>query len=276
MAEAATIDATKTDANAGAGDGGAAARAAAAAAINAGKPGAAADAGKGAGAGDAAARDAAAQATAKAAADAAKTGDQAKTDAKGTAAQAGLEETLLSDQPTKGPDAKAADEAAQAAAKAAAGKPTDYTLEVPTAKNAKGEEVKLLAPEYVKERETFFKASGLTSEQAKAMISSDIAQLRRFASQLRDDTMRHPELGGEHLDQTLKTTQAVLQAHFTPEQRKAISSSAFANHWVLHKLAQLAARAEPSEDSSPRSAGATKPAPSFAEAMWPHLFNGKG
>ena len=112
----------------------------------------------------------------------------------------------------------------------------------------------------------------MTEKGAKAMIASDVAQLRRFSNDLRTETMRHPELGGDNMDATVARTKTVLAAHFTPAQRAQIARSPFANHWIVHKLCQLVDAGTPKEDHAPNGSGqGEKAPPTFAEAMWPFL-----
>lgn len=179
--------------------------------------------------------------------------------------------SVLSEKPTQSADSKATAAAATDAAKAAAA-PADYQLAVPT-REVDGKAVPLLPEPYVAERAKFFKASGLNEAQAKAMIASDAAQLSATADALRSELIKHPELGGLKMDQTIARTKQVLAQHLPQDVRAAVASSVFANHWVLHHLCAVIARLTPAEDVAPNGGGAApQAAPTAAQALWPHLY----
>lgn len=153
--------------------------------------------------------------------------------------------------PASGLLAEAPKTDASAPAKPAETKPVDWKLTAP--------EGVTLAAEDVGAIEAFAKENGLSQAQAEKVLARDVAsraaaetarqtQATTIGETWRAETEKHPEIGGAKLAEAVKNAQRTLAAYATPEERKAIIDTPYANNPVLIAILSRAAKNIPAED----------------------------
>lgn len=141
---------------------------------------------------------------------------------------------------------------AAAPAKPADVKPVDWKLAAP--------EGVTLAAEDLGAIEAFAKENGLSQAQAEKVLARDVAsraaaetarqtQATTIGETWRAETEKHPEIGGAKLAEAVKNAQRTLAAYATPEERKAIIDTPYANNPVLIAILSRAAKNIPVEDT---------------------------
>lgn len=184
-------------------------------------------------------------------------------------------------KPTRllGEDPAKAAEPVKVEAKAEAPKPADWSLKAP-----EGQTWDESTAATAKEVEAFAKAEGLTQAQAEKFLARESAAAEaRTVAQTKDieavgqtwlkQAQEHPEIGGKNLDGAVANAKRALAAWATPEERKAIADSPFANNPLFLAILNRAAKALPAEDTI--HAGGAHGAPrgpiNPAEIMYGHL-----
>lgn len=131
--------------------------------------------------------------------------------------------------------------------------------------------------------ESFAKANGLTQAQAEKILARDMS-FRTAAEQAQKaevdavgDTwlkqaQEHPEIGGKNLDAAVANAKRVLQAIATPEERKAIAESPFANNPMFLAMMNRAAKLLPQEDTVHASAGSQQAPLNAAQILYPNKY----
>ena len=120
---------------------------------------------------------------------------------------------------------------------------------------------KLDMPKDAPFHETEFKAltetakkAGLTQVQAEALVKHRVeqthAEINRVNDLWYDQVSKDPEIGGQNLATTVANAKRALAAWATPDERKAIANSPFANNPMFLKILNRAAAALPTEDKA--------------------------
>lgn len=146
--------------------------------------------------------------------------------------------TLIVEDDAPAADAKPTDKAAEPA------KPADWSLELPKDSNFSAEDVAAY--------DKSFKAAGLTKDAAQRLLTDQAsmrkAEVSRAYEVWHDQAMKDPEIGGEKMPATLANVKRAMGAIFTPEERKAIANSPFANNPLFLRGMNRAAALIPVED----------------------------
>lgn len=128
--------------------------------------------------------------------------------------------------------------------KAAAPVATDWTLDAPADGPVSATEIKAL--------ESQAKKLGLSKDQAQAFVSFRAEQTKADIGRTNDlwyeQSHADPEIGGTKMPATVANVQKALGAWATPEERKAIANSPFANNPLFLRILNRAAAALPRED----------------------------
>lgn len=145
---------------------------------------------------------------------------------------------LIADAPADAPKADAAP------AKAAEAKPADWTLEAP--------KDSILTKDELGGLESYAKSSGLDKAKAEALAKTIHEQRAAEVGRTNDlwysQSMSDPEIGGDKMPATVANVQRALAAYATPDERKAIANSPFANNPLFLRILNRAAGGLPSED----------------------------
>lgn len=172
------------------------------------------------------------------------------------------------------------------------------TVKVPVVAEAKTAEIVLKAPEGVtiadetlRAVETYAKAEGLSQKQAENLLAretkgradadtawkaSQAAEVAKVADVWRSEAEKHPEIGGDKLPVAIADAKRALAAYATPEERKAIADSPFANNPMFIAIMSRAAKGLPVEDVMvPGTGGGAAPTQSAAQIMYPHMYGKK-
>lgn len=141
-----------------------------------------------------------------------------------------------------------------------------------------------LAAEDIGAIEAFAKENGLSQAQAEKVLARDVAskaaadaaretQATTIGETWRQETEAHPEIGGAKLPAAIEAAKRALAVGWTPEERKAIADSPFANNpMFIAGLSRLAAHLK-SEDGVPSGGSASHAAETNpAKIMYPHLY----
>ncbi len=136
--------------------------------------------------------------------------------------------------------------------------------------DAKPVEITLKAPEgqtiddaTLRAVESFAKDAGLSQKQAEAILARETkgrseaetawkaaqtAEVSKVADTWRAEAEKHPEIGGDKLPAAIEGAKRALAAYATPEERKAIADSPFANNPMFIAIMSRAAKGLPAED----------------------------
>ncbi len=183
-----------------------------------------------------------------------------------------------SGQPAGAVGAQAVVASGTAAAPAAPAAKTGLLADAPAATDgkpaavadAKPVEITLKAPEgqtiddaTLRAVEAFAKDAGLSQKQAEAILAretkgrseaetawkaSQAAEVAKVADTWRAEAEKHPEIGGDKLPAAIEGAKRALAAYATPEERKAIADSPFANNPMFIAIMSRAAKGLPAED----------------------------
>lgn len=141
-------------------------------------------------------------------------------------------------------DAEAPKAEATTAKAPEAAKPADWTLEIP--------KDSLLTKDEFAGLETYAKGAGLDKDKATALAKTIAEQRTAEVSRTNDlwytQSMSDPEIGGEKMPATVANVQRALAAYATPDERKAIANSPFANNPLFLRILNRAASGVPTED----------------------------
>lgn len=163
--------------------------------------------------------------------------------------------------------------------------PADKAVEAPkTDWKLTAPEGVTLAAEDIGAIEAFAKENGLSQAQAEKVLARDVAsratadaaretQATTIGETWRQETEAHPEIGGAKLPAAIEAAKRALAVGWTPEERKAIADSPFANNpMFIAGLSRLAAHLK-SEDGVPSGGSASHAAETNpAKIMYPHLY----
>ncbi len=139
-----------------------------------------------------------------------------------------------------------------------------------------------------KEIEAFAKDAGISQAAAEKLLAREAAQAEtRTAAQAKEveavgntwleQAKAHPEIGGDKLDAAVANAKRALGAWATPEERRAIAESPFANNPLFLAILNRAAKALPTEDTIHSAAGSAaaaqpKTAGDAARALYPGYY----
>ncbi len=168
------------------------------------------------------------------------------------------------DEPAKAPEVKA--EAPK----------TDWKLTAPEGVTLAAEEVGAI--------EAFAKENGLSQAQAEKVLARDVAsraaadaaretQATTIGETWRQEAEKHPEIGGPKLAAAVENAKRALAQYATPEERKAIADSPFANNPMFIAIMSRAAAGIRTEDTVLSGGSASKAVElNPAKIMYPHLY----
>lgn len=122
--------------------------------------------------------------------------------------------------------------------------------------------------------ETFAKDAGLSQAQAEKILAREVAgrtasetawkesqkaEVAKVGDTWRAEAEKHPEIGGDKLPAAIESAKRALAAYATPEERKAIADSPFANNPMFIAIMSRAAKGLPAEDVVHAGAGGAAP-----------------
>ncbi len=138
--------------------------------------------------------------------------------------------------------------------------------------------------------EAFAKDAGLSQKQAETLLArevkgrseseaawkaSQVAEVAKVADTWRAEAEKHPEIGGDKLPGAIANAKRALAAFATPEERKAIADSPFANNPMFIAIMSRAAKGLPAEDVIHAGAGGKVPPTSAVDVLYP-MYRNKG
>jgi hypothetical protein len=196
---------------------------------------------------------------------AAAAGPSTAVDAKAAAPAA--PERLLADKPV---DPKAAE-----TVKVEAIKPADITLKAP-------EGVEIVDAD-LRSIEAFAKENGLSQAQAEKILARDLegrtalktsreAEITKASDTWLEQTKALPEFAGDKLGPAVENAKRAMVDIYTPEERKLIAESAFANHPLLLKALARHGASLPKEDTIHAGAAKAEAARTGPQILYPMYY----